>query len=248
MNKITNVNLRGKAFQLEEAAYENLQKYLKQAEAKLADNPDKKEITSDLEQAIADKCSARLSSAKDVVTAAEMNDVLDEMGVVEDDSEATGKQSGSPESTKANSDTDAGTNTSQKRLYNIPDGALIAGVCNGLAVYFNIEVTLVRLVFLALTILTGGGAIFAYIVLALVIPEAKSKEQVAQAQGRPLNAQDIIENSRTRLHDINDQVQKSKSAKKIMRLGLMVIAVAFILMLVFAMFNFLNVVVGPLRG
>ena len=54
MNKVTTINLNGKAYQVEEAGYELLRKYLDQAGVKLEGNPDKTEIMGDFEQAIAD--------------------------------------------------------------------------------------------------------------------------------------------------------------------------------------------------
>ena len=51
MQKITSIHLNGKAYQLEEAGFENLRTYLTQAEQQLTDNPDKTEIINDLEQA-----------------------------------------------------------------------------------------------------------------------------------------------------------------------------------------------------
>lgn len=56
----------------------------------------------------------------------------------------------------------------QKKLYRVNDGKVIAGVCGGIAEYFNIDPTVVRLIW-ALIGLTGGG-VLAYIIAALVIP------------------------------------------------------------------------------
>ncbi len=47
----------------------------------------------------------------------------------------------------------------------------IAGVCGGLAEYFNVDVTLIRLLFVVFA-LAGGPGVLAYIVLWLVMPEA----------------------------------------------------------------------------
>lgn len=47
---------------------------------------------------------------------------------------------------------------------------MISGVCGGIAEYFNVDVTFVRLAFACLSIFCGGG-ILAYIVAAIIIPE-----------------------------------------------------------------------------
>jgi phage shock protein PspC (stress-responsive transcriptional regulator) len=46
---------------------------------------------------------------------------------------------------------------------------MIAGVCGGIGEYFNVDPTLIRLGFVALSFMFGGGFI-AYIIAAIVIP------------------------------------------------------------------------------
>ena len=57
----------------------------------------------------------------------------------------------------------------EKRLYRIEEGKKIAGVCGGLAEYFNIDPTLIRLGW-AIAALCGGTGLVAYIVAALIMP------------------------------------------------------------------------------
>ncbi len=59
---------------------------------------------------------------------------------------------------------------SPKKLYRSRADRRIGGVCGGLANYFNIDSTLVRLLFL-LGLILVGGTLFAYIILMIVIPE-----------------------------------------------------------------------------
>lgn len=56
-----------------------------------------------------------------------------------------------------------------KRLYRSREDANIAGVCGGLAEYFNVDSTLIRIIFVLATLLGGPGLII-YIVLWLVMP------------------------------------------------------------------------------
>ncbi len=58
-----------------------------------------------------------------------------------------------------------------KKLYRIREGAMIAGVCTGLAAYLNIDVGIVRIASVVIACTTGVGVI-AYIAAALVLPEA----------------------------------------------------------------------------
>ena len=57
-----------------------------------------------------------------------------------------------------------------KRLYRIREGRVVAGVCSGIAAYFGIDPTLVRLGFALLTIF-GGAGVLLYLVAWIVIPE-----------------------------------------------------------------------------
>lgn len=57
-----------------------------------------------------------------------------------------------------------------KKLYRSNNDKMIAGVCGGLAEYFEIDSTLVRLLFLALLIF-GGGGILIYIIMWIVVPK-----------------------------------------------------------------------------
>ena len=49
---------------------------------------------------------------------------------------------------------------------------MISGVCQGLARYFGIDVTLLRVIALVLTVMSGGTMILVYVVLMLLLPYA----------------------------------------------------------------------------
>ncbi len=57
-----------------------------------------------------------------------------------------------------------------KRLYRSRDDRMVAGVCGGVAKYFSLDPTLVRLIFVLLT-LPGGPGFIAYIIMMIVVPE-----------------------------------------------------------------------------
>lgn len=57
----------------------------------------------------------------------------------------------------------------QKRLYKIEQGKKLDGVCGGIAEYFDIDPTLVRLVWILFSC-WGGSGIIAYIIAAIVMP------------------------------------------------------------------------------
>lgn len=189
MNKVITINLGGNAYQLEEGGYDLLRAYLETADSRLHNNPDREEILADIEGAMAEKLRQRLSAQKTVVTTKEVGTVLDEMGPVQGDAEAA-----DPAKPGASGRADEPAPESAKRpkrLYRITDGAMLAGVCNGLGAYFNIDPTLVRLAFVLLTIFWGTG-VLVYFILAFVVPEAVSPEEKAAASGLPPTAQEFI--------------------------------------------------------
>ncbi len=63
----------------------------------------------------------------------------------------------------------------QKRLYRTGEGSMIFGVCAGIARYFGWDPTLVRVLFVLGAIITQGGVIIGYLILAVVMP-SESRE------------------------------------------------------------------------
>jgi len=57
----------------------------------------------------------------------------------------------------------------QKRLYRSKDERMIWGICGGLAKYFDVDPTLVRVIWV-LTLIFGGWSLLAYVILRFVIP------------------------------------------------------------------------------
>lgn len=191
MQKVIHISLNGHAYPLDEDGYHVLREYLARAEQALSENPDRAEIIADLEQAIADKCQRYLSAHKTVVTSAEVAAIVAEMGPVDGDGgKAAGQQKGS---TGDGSQAAAQGDSATRRLYRIPDGAMIAGVCTGVAAFFRIDVTVVRIGFVIAALITRGAGVLAYIAMMFLVPEATTPEARAAASGAPLNAQAVID-------------------------------------------------------
>ena len=189
MKKVTTISLAGRAFQVEERAYSAVRDYLEKARRALSKDPDQDEIMIDLEQSIADKCAASLVNGTTVVSDNVMEKALEALGpvesaeddVVEHESVANDRQ--------------------RRRLFLIKDGAMAAGVCKGLAVYFNVDVTIVRLLTVLLVFLTHGAMILVYVVLALVLPKADDSEKLAAAYGYGATAREVVDRARQRATD-----------------------------------------------
>jgi len=190
MQKVISINLNGNAYQVEEGGYDALVAYLDAARRQLRDNPDRDEIIADLEQAIAEKCQRHLSAHKTVVAAAEVDGIVKEMGAV-DAAEEPPASGGSNQQHQTRA-----AASPPRRLYRIPDGAMLAGVCNGIGAYVHVDPTILRVIFVGLLFLTRGGFALVYLVLAVVLPQANTSEERAAAYGEPFNAREVIDRAK----------------------------------------------------
>jgi phage shock protein PspC (stress-responsive transcriptional regulator) len=204
MNTVIIINLNGNAFHLEEPGFQSLRAYLERAQAALKDNPDKAEIMADLEQAIADKCAHFLRPHKNVLTAAEIDGVLKEMGPVQSENAADAGAASANSGSNAESKASGTAASAPKRLYQIREGAMLSGVCTGLAAYLNVDVTIVRVAFVLLTLLTTGIWILVYLGLMLAVPFANTGEEHAAAAGAPFNAQEVIDRAKKNYAEFKD--------------------------------------------
>jgi len=189
MQKVVSISLNGIAYQLEEPGYNQLRSYLERAESRLKDSPDRTEVMNDLEQAIGEKCARVLSPHKTVVNEAEIAKIIEEMGPVESAEE---KAAGASAEGSAEQAPPYMGPQPRKRLFNIREGAMWAGVCNGIAAYINVDVTWVRIAFALITIFSWGGMILVYIALAFIVPTAETAEDRAAAFGMPFNTEELI--------------------------------------------------------
>jgi phage shock protein PspC (stress-responsive transcriptional regulator) len=208
MNRVTIVNLAGRAWHVEEAGVSSLDAWLDVARVRLASDPDRDELMLDFERAIADRFAHLAPSDRDVVTAAHVDEVLAALGTVEpahvDEPDPTPDRDAEPdaatttrmEPVAAGAD-DSSTGWRERPLYRLTgEDGMVAGVCSGLAAYLRVDVTVLRVVVVLLTVLTGGALIIGYIVMALIVPEAQSPEQRAEALGVGTTAQEMLARAR----------------------------------------------------
>jgi len=179
MQKVISINLNGNAYQVDEGGYDALISYLDSAQRQLRENPDRAEIVADLEQALAEKCQRYLGPHKTVVAAAEVAQILEEMGPVDAGDTGAPKKPSAP-----------------RRLYRVPDGAMIAGICSGIGAYAGIDPIIVRVVFVVLLVATQGVFALAYFLLAIILPQANTAEERAAAYGERFSARDLVERAK----------------------------------------------------
>ncbi len=210
MRKVTTINLNHNAYQIDEDGYEALRQYLENSERALGGNPDKAEIMADLEQAIADKIRVALGQYKTVVSAAEIERILKEMGPVVGTSEGANQTADGHVSSGAG----AQTGPRPRRLYRIEEGKQWAGVCTGLAAYAGVDVTWVRVAFILLTIFTTGFFLLIYIVLAFAAPMATTPEEISAAYGQPFNAQELVDRVKNKHEEFRAERRSRRRGKR----------------------------------
>jgi phage shock protein PspC (stress-responsive transcriptional regulator) len=162
MKRVVTVNLNDISFNFDEDAYDELRRYLARAEAQLANDPGRAEVVADIERSIAEKCQGYLNPQKNVVTLDEMRVVLAQIGVVEARNEERAGAGSAPFGRAGDTDS--------KQLVQIREGALVSGVCNGVAAHFGVDVTLMRVIFVVLAIVTSGAFLFVYAAMMFLIP------------------------------------------------------------------------------
>jgi phage shock protein PspC (stress-responsive transcriptional regulator) len=220
MNRVISINLNGNAYQLEEEGFASLDVYLKDARRKLSGNPDLEEILADLEQAIADKCNRFLRSGKSVILSNEVNQIIEEMGPVRDPQDESGEpgtdtdsSTGSSEDAKGKSTGYGASSYGPRKLYRLKDDKMVEGVCSGIAAYFGVDPTIVRIPFVLLLILSHGIAAIAYLIMAVVIPVAKTPEEHAAAHGAPFDARDVLERAKNKFESYQGKADKAHRQK-----------------------------------
>jgi phage shock protein C len=105
------------------------------------------------------------------------------------------------------------SNLSGKVLRRSRDQRMLSGVSGGIAEYFNIDVTLVRLGIVGLTLITGGTALLGYVVAWIVIPESDGKavwQNVQQSVNQQNNSPEA--DIASRIYDDNNSNNKPPAA------------------------------------
>jgi phage shock protein PspC (stress-responsive transcriptional regulator) len=87
----------------------------------------------------------------------------------------------------------------EKKLFRDSEHKVIGGVSGGVAAYFRIDIVAVRLLFVLLTF-AGGLGLLVYVVLWIVLPEARTLTDRMQMQGEPVTLSNIESNIKKNLN------------------------------------------------
>ena len=157
MKEAINANIGQQVFTLDRDAYDRLTIYLNDVRRRIAS--DTEEVMNDIEIRIAEILREELPSAMMVVTLAMVERAIARIGAPEDFGAENNYSTTNNENDMRN-----------RVLRRSRTDRSIAGVCGGLANYFGIDSTILRIVMLCL-IIFGGMSLWVYIIMWLLIPE-----------------------------------------------------------------------------
>lgn len=185
MNEITRIHIAKVAYDVEVAAKKQLEKYLKSLEAYAGD----KEVFDDVEVRITELLGERGVQAGGVIST--------------DDVKAIREQLGEPyEFAGEDGDIAVGSNGigEGKKFFRSTDNAVLGGVLSGIAAYLGVNAVWVRIAFIILTLISFGLALFAYIILWILVPPARTAADKLQQAGQPVTIESIRELNEAEAH------------------------------------------------
>jgi phage shock protein PspC (stress-responsive transcriptional regulator) len=189
MKKIININLSGRVIPIEDAAYESLQRYIESLRRYFVAEEGRDEIINDIESRIAELMNEKVKKGAAAVTEADMDTIINMMGRVEDFEEVDGTDytntttaSAAGASTAAADESVFTRTTGSKprgRLYRDTNDKILGGVCSGIAHYFGVDPTIIRIILLILVFGAGTG-IFLYLLLWIFVPKRPLEPTVSK--------------------------------------------------------------------
>lgn len=182
MKRAISINLGGIVFNIDDDAYRELQAYLTKIENCFSDREESKEIMNDIEVRIAELFNERITDYKQVITSKDVHEIIEIMGKPEQIGE-TGKESTHEHRERFGP-------SGYRRMYRDPDNRILGGVCSGMSAYWRIDPIILRILFV-LAFLGFGTGLIIYIILWIVIPEAKTKAQKLEMMGEKVNVSNI---------------------------------------------------------
>ena len=163
---------------IEVTAFELLKNYTESLNRHFANEEGKEEIINDIESRIGELFQERISKGATCITDDDVKAIIKSMGNPEDFEamdDAPGASSASSSSSRQEQQTTSSTtSTGHKKLFRNENDKILGGVCGGLANYFNIDVVVVRIIFVIL--LFSGIGFLTYIVMWIAVPSSSTEQ------------------------------------------------------------------------
>lgn len=233
MKKTISINLNSFIFNIDEDAYFMLSTYLEKLNLHFSKSEEGEEIVKDIEARIAEIFNIKISENKQVINITDVEEVINILGNIEDivgDSE-------NDENNKYNKQ----KSKNRKKLYRDTDNKKLAGVCAGLSAYTGIDVVFWRILFIIFLFVPGFISVIVYLILWLVVPEAKTiAEKIEMKEGK-IDLSDIEKNVKDEYESLKKKaknIDTSKFGEILNRIGNIIIDI----------FAFLAKIIGKIIG
>ena len=194
MNKATNIHLAQTLFSIDEIAYNRLKKYLDQLERLFKNTEGAKDILEDIEARIAELFTDLKKDERYVISVEDVEKVIDTLGTPEDLAGEDAEQ-------------DSPSPSQPKKLFRDPDDRFIGGVAGGLSHYVGLDSVWIRLILLILFFSSVGGVVLVYILLWILVPEAKTTAEKLTMKGEPVNVSNIKKKIKEELDQVSEKVK-----------------------------------------
>lgn len=175
MKQVININFQGRVVPIEVTAFELLKSYTESLNRHFANEEGKDEIINDIESRIGELFQEKLSKGATCITDDDVNAIVKNMGRPEE-FEAMDENYTGPSTAPAAAEQSTGSKgpTGNKRLFRDENDKVLGGVCSGLANYFNIDVVIVRIIFVIL--LFSGIGFLTYIIMWVAVPSSATTQ------------------------------------------------------------------------
>ncbi len=224
MKKTFNINVAGFPFIIDDDAYTLLDNYLQTIENAFAGNDETRELANDIESRVAELLMERTSTNSPIVSVADVEEVISRVGqpeeIMEEDETISIKTPGGDNAAKEDAKNAATpppyippVTPIKKKLFRDPQNTMIGGVCSGLAWYLNMDPTIVRLLTVLITMISMFSGAIAYLILMLVVPEAKTPLERMQMMGEEPTVKNIGKTVTDNFRDDNTSASPQKTAQ-----------------------------------
>jgi phage shock protein PspC (stress-responsive transcriptional regulator) len=209
MNKTFTINISGIIFNIEEDAFEKLNNYIGLLEHIFECQAGGQEILQDIESRIAELLQEKITEGQEAVTSIWVDEVIQRMGTPEEmtDQEQMDNSSGSR--------TEIKQEKIKKRMYRDGEGRVLGGVCSGMGAYFNLDPVFIRILFVILAFLGVGISILIYLILWIVVPEAKTTAQRLEMRGEEATISNIRKAIQEEVTEVKESFSKMNKSEAV---------------------------------
>lgn len=210
MKKTFTINISGTIFHIDDDAYENLQRYLHMLNRHFGTALEGQEILQDIEARISELFIEKTSNKVEVITNEMVEQVKTRMGTPEDFMESDTDEPSSKAQPSGQSP--EGEQKLRRRLYRDGESRVLGGVCSGMAAYFNIDVVILRVIFVLAFFLSAGVAMIVYIVLWIAVPKAKTTAQRLEMKGKEATVLNIQQSIKEEMNEVGESFNRFKNS------------------------------------